>query len=397
MRADGDAHRKTPMPERGYLVIADITGYTAFLSGSELEHAEDSLKDLLDLLIEQTKPPLVISRLEGDAVISYAPEASFLQGQTLVEILENTYVAFRHARQRMQLNTSCTCNACRNIPNLDLKFFVHHGTYVLQEMAGHKELVGSDVNMAFRLTKNSIIQDLGVNAYVAYTDPAVEALGIRAFCIEMQSHKEEYEHLGEVILYVQDLEPVWQRESRRQRVAVEPEEAQFTVEIEVPAEPPLVWDYFTKPEYRRVLFEVESMDINDVNAGRVDERAVYICAHGDYDVQQPVLDWKPFDYYTIETPMPGGISAMITTQFIATENGTMVHMMCGGLKGSIIARNLAKLMLGKFRADSQRSAEALRDIIIKQLESGETVRPEVSIVPADQVVEAAQASLSRAD
>jgi len=56
--------------ERGYLVIADITGYTAFLSDSELEHAEDSLKDLLDLLIDQTKPPLVISRLEGDAVIS---------------------------------------------------------------------------------------------------------------------------------------------------------------------------------------------------------------------------------------------------------------------------------------------------------------------------------------
>ncbi len=75
------------MAERGYLVIADITGYTAFLNDSELEH---SLRDLLDLLIDQTKPPLVISRLEGDAVISYSPEASFLQGQTIVEIIENT-------------------------------------------------------------------------------------------------------------------------------------------------------------------------------------------------------------------------------------------------------------------------------------------------------------------
>ena len=45
------------MAERGHLVIADITGYTAFLSDSELEHAEDSLKDLLDLTIGQTKPP----------------------------------------------------------------------------------------------------------------------------------------------------------------------------------------------------------------------------------------------------------------------------------------------------------------------------------------------------
>jgi sulfate adenylyltransferase subunit 1 (EFTu-like GTPase family) len=105
------------MAERGFLVIADITGYSAFLRGSELDHAEDSLKDLIGLLIEQTKSPLVISRLEGDAVISYAPEASFLQGQTMVEIVENTYVEFREARQHMQLNTSCTCNACQNIPN----------------------------------------------------------------------------------------------------------------------------------------------------------------------------------------------------------------------------------------------------------------------------------------
>ncbi len=57
----------------GLLLIADITGYTAFLQESELEHAEDSLRSLLNLLLEQTGPPLVISRLQGDAVISYAP------------------------------------------------------------------------------------------------------------------------------------------------------------------------------------------------------------------------------------------------------------------------------------------------------------------------------------
>ena len=98
----------------------------------------------------------MISRLEGDAVISYAPEASFLQGQTMVEIIENTYVKFREARQRMRLNTSCGCNACQNIPNLDLKFFVHHGTYVLQKIANYTELVGNDVNAVHRLLKNRI-------------------------------------------------------------------------------------------------------------------------------------------------------------------------------------------------------------------------------------------------
>ena len=272
------------MAERGYLVIADITGYTAFLSGSELDHAEDSLKDLLDLLIDQTKPPLVISRLEGDAVISYSPEASFLQGQTLVEIIENTYVRFREARQRMRLNTNCPCNACQNIPNLDLKFFVHYGEYVLQEMPGYLELVGNDVNVAHRLMKNQIKEDTEISAYAAYTQAAVDGLGIREFVDEMQEHLEEFPDVGEVKLYVEDLEPVWQRESKRRRVLVDPEDAFFVAEMEIPAQPPLVWDFFTSPQYRMILNGYDSIEIDGLKSGRVDVGSAFVCAHGEKEL-----------------------------------------------------------------------------------------------------------------
>ncbi len=384
------------MAERGYLVIADITGYTAFLRGSELDHAEDSLKDLLDLLIDQTKPPLVISRLEGDAVISYSPEASFLQGQTMVEIIENIYVRFREARQRMRLNTACTCNACQNIPNLDLKFFVHHGTYVLQKMANYTELVGNDVNVAHRLMKNTIKEETGITAYAAYTEAAVNALGIHEFVDEMTEHTEEFPDVGEVKLYVEDLEPVWQRESKRRRVFVDPEEAFFAIETEIPAEPPLVWDYFTKPEYRTVMMGSDSMEISDKRAGRTDEGAVYICAHGEAKILQPVLDWRPFEYYTYELPMPGGLSVSITIRFIPTEKGTRVLALCSEFQGPIIARNVARLARGRMQAESQKGVDALREVIIKELESGVAVRPEASSIPADQVTEAAKTSLVEA-
>lgn len=384
------------MAERGYLVIADITGYTAFLNDSELEHAEDSLKDLLDLLIDQTKPPLVISRLEGDAVISYSPEASFLQGQTMVEIIENTYVRFREARQRMRLNTSCTCNACQNIPNLDLKFFVHHGTYVLQKMANFTELVGNDVNIAHRLMKNHIKEKTGIVAYAAYTKAAVDALGIHEFVEEMQEHTEEFPDVGEVKLYVEDLLPVWQRESKRRRVFVDIKDAFFVTETEIPAEPPLVWDYFTKPEYRTIMMGSDSMEATDKIAGRMDEGAVYVCAHGDTKILQPVLDWRPFEYYTIEMPMPGGLSVKITTRLIPVEGGTRVVGLCSKPRGSIIARNVAKLAAGRAQSNSQKSVDALKEIIIKELESGAAVRPEASSVASDQVTAAAQASLAEA-
>ena len=111
------------MADNGVLVIADIPGNTTYLSGTGLEYAPDSLRSLLELLVHHTKEPLRIFRLEGDAVISFALDQSFIRRQTPLENLEMIYVAFRQSQQRMRLNLSCTDDACKNIPNLDLKFF----------------------------------------------------------------------------------------------------------------------------------------------------------------------------------------------------------------------------------------------------------------------------------
>jgi uncharacterized protein YndB with AHSA1/START domain/uncharacterized protein YbcV (DUF1398 family) len=383
------------MAQHGYIVIADITGYTTFLSGSELEHAEDSLKDLLDVLIEQAKPPLVISRLEGDAVISYAPDASFLQGQTMVEIIENTYVEFREARQRMRLNTNCPCNACQNIPNLDLKFFVHHGTYVLQKMTSYMEMVGNDVNVAHRLPKNHIKEQTGISAYAAYTEAAVEALGIHEFVVEMQEHVEQIPDIGEIRLYVENLQPVWERESRRRRVFVEPEDAFFTIEMEIPAAPALVWDYLTKPEYRMYLTQSDTAKITGKNLGRIEEGSAYICAHGDRSVRHPVLDWRPFEYYTYEAPWPAGLTVITTMRLVPMDGGTHV-MAIYGLRGPAISRIIVKSQRKRLQAESQKGLIALKEIIEQELNSGVAVRPEAAHVAPGQIAEAVKASLAEA-
>ncbi len=186
----------------------------------------------------------------------------------------------------MQLNTTCTCNACRNIPNLDLKFLVHFGTYVLQDMLTYKELVGSDVNLVHRLLKNRIVEATGIAAYAAYTQPAVEELDVQPLCQTMQPHRESYEHLGEIGLYVQDMHAVWEQARQQQRVVVEPEKALLILETEIPAPPPLVWDYVTKPEYRAILMGADSMRRDDPASGRTSTGTVYYCAHGDTWIPQ---------------------------------------------------------------------------------------------------------------
>lgn len=388
------------MATNGCIVIADITGYTAYLKGSELEHAEDSLRSLLQVMIEHTKSPLVISRLEGDAVISYAPQGSFLQGQTLVELLENTYVAFRQARQRMRLNTTCTCNACQNVPNLDLKFFVHHGSYVLQQMPNYTELVGNDVNVVHRLTKNRIVEQTRLRAYAAYSEQAVEALQLGEFAAELHSHRESFADVGEVQLYVQDLAPVWQRERERRRTVVAEAEAGFVIELEIPAPPPLAWDYFTKPEYRKIMQGAESMPVENRTMGRTAEGSVYYCAHGGMTVPQPVLDWRPFDYYTYETQMPMGLACVITIRFDPIDEGraTRVVGLMGKPQGGLLPRLLmsAPPMMKMVISNVEAGWQALEQVVLDELESGAVVRSETAAVEEEQLGQAVKASLAEA-
>jgi class 3 adenylate cyclase len=56
------------------LVIADISGYTQFIQANKTSilHAEEIISQLLEVVIEKATYPLVLNKLEGDAVLMYA-------------------------------------------------------------------------------------------------------------------------------------------------------------------------------------------------------------------------------------------------------------------------------------------------------------------------------------
>ncbi len=85
----------------------------------------------------------------------------------LLDTIERCYFGFRRRRRDVRQATSCECNACSRIPDLDLKFVVHHGEAILQKVAGRQELLGSDVIVVHRLLKNEVVErtrDRGVRA-----------------------------------------------------------------------------------------------------------------------------------------------------------------------------------------------------------------------------------------
>ena len=207
-------------PEPACIVIADITGYTSYLAGVELDHAQDILADLVDTVVGGLRPPFRLAKLEGDAAFTYVITAT-VDSSALMDTIERTYFAFRRRLRDIGQASVCDCNACIRMPNLDLKFLAHHGTILLQRVAGREELVGSPVIVAHRLLKNAVTESTGFGAYVLYTDDCLRAAGVEdPETLGLIEHRETYDHLGEIVGWVADLEAAWQADLGRTRIVV---------------------------------------------------------------------------------------------------------------------------------------------------------------------------------
>jgi hypothetical protein len=200
-----DKEKKTmeSKTKKGYLVLADISGYTSFLATTELEHAHIALSYLLETIVEKMGHALTISKLEGDAVFAYLEEGELPAGGTLLALIDQTYLAFRDQAETLHQGTTCPCKACQEILTLDLKFMVHHGDFIIQQVAGIKDLLGSDVNLVHRLLKNSVAESTGWRGYALFTLQGLERSQADKKAFVQQS--ESYEHLGEVETYVVDM------------------------------------------------------------------------------------------------------------------------------------------------------------------------------------------------
>jgi class 3 adenylate cyclase len=305
--------------EHGYLVLADISGYTSYLAGVELEHAQDILRDLLEVIVEQFQPVLTLSKLEGDAVFASAPDTHLPRGECMFEILESTYAAFRDRVAACVRRTICQCAACRAIPSLDLKFIVHYGAYVAQRVAGGVELVGSDVNLVHRLLKNSVSEATGWRAYALFTEAALQRLGIRPD--GMQQQTETHEHLGVVVTSSLDMQPRYQQLTDARRVTLAPEVAYVVITQMVAAPPPVVWTWLNDPQKRNLYQPGVTWSAEDRPGGRSGPGARNHCAHGKGVLVETVLDWRPFEYCTVEA-VAGRMTMLETDRFFPTADGS---------------------------------------------------------------------------
>ena len=315
------------MANKGYFIITDISGYTEYLTESELDHAHETLQGLFDAQLEHIKFPLKISGFRGDAIFMYTPETCFVNPQSFIETLENLYIGFSDTLRQMQFNTTCQCRACKNIGKLDLKMCIHYGEYLVQKLGDREELLGADVIVPHRMLKNNVIEQTGIKSYALFSDVAAQALGLHNLCEPLTPHKETYEHLGDVNMLVHNLRSAWGREQNRKSHIVDPETAWIAIEVEVPCQPSLIWDMVTTPALEGPLLGLEYVKRIDELGGRTKPESKFHCAHSSGDFFNKVVDWKPFDYFTVQQ-FVAGLEYYRTIRFLYDGDKTkvMVHV-----------------------------------------------------------------------
>jgi len=119
---------------QGPLLLADISGYTAFLQAVTEAHRDDAFADgavpeayrlmssLLDGIVACIVPPFTLSKLEGDAVFVFADAGSDVpSGEALLDTIRACYADF-HSRladvgePRMEVRIASTDSIQQGLP-----------------------------------------------------------------------------------------------------------------------------------------------------------------------------------------------------------------------------------------------------------------------------------------
>jgi class 3 adenylate cyclase len=355
------------------LVIADISGYTSYLAGVELDHANDILADLMNTVVGALRPTFRLSKVEGDAAFVFAPPER-LDGSILLDKIEGCYFAFRRRLLSIQQASSCECNACLLIPGLDLKLVAHHGQAAPQTIAGRTDLVGHHVNVVHRLLKNSI----PIRAYAFFTDACFDAAGLDGAALEMNRHVESFDGVGEVGGWWEDLQRAFRLEMERSRVYVSEPDAIMSYGYEAPTSADHLWELLTAPA-KRPLWQIGVSQVMQRD-GRRRPGTVNHCMHGEDAILQEILDWRPPRYVTTRSKV-GDAELVITEEVVPIDGGARVNVRLRRPRGK---RETAAFEAVRAMVEPTIPMEAARLLELVKTESIDEPPPEAPLAAPDE-------------
>ena len=297
-------------PEPACLLIADISGYTSYLAGVELDHAQDILADLIGhgRRLRSGRPSGWRSSRATPPSPTRSPRPS--TARRCMDTIERTLLRLPPAAARHRPGVGLRLQ--RLHPDARPRPQVRRPSRDDRPPAdGRPRGAGrqSDVIVVHRLLKNDVDETTGAAAPTRSTRRTASrrwASTIRP-PLGLIEHRETYEHLGEVdrlgrrprrgLADEQDADAGRRRADRRRRGR--------TTYDPAAAPPAVAWEFLTSPA-RRPRWQAGVTDDRRAGApaGRRGVGTTNHCVHGKDAIVEEILDWRPYDYCTHRSQMP---------------------------------------------------------------------------------------------
>ena len=183
------------MAESATILLPDISGYTEFLTKTELVHSSHIINELLEAILAANSGEFVLSEVEGDALLLYQ-KGKPIEADALVRQCLSMFESFHTQLKIIERDSICHCGACKTASNLTLKFIAHHGLVQEIKVRQFTKASGLDMVVAHRLMKNRIASDEYVLATTSCFD--FSSLPQAPGALAWQRSNDEYPAIGTI-------------------------------------------------------------------------------------------------------------------------------------------------------------------------------------------------------
>jgi len=259
------------MATEGTFILADIGGYTGFLTGVGIEHGKEITSHLFNSLLKCNRGRWKVANIEGDCIFFYCEGRE--PPEELLDHIRTLYTDFSDRTVDIASRSSCPCGACSRTSDLKLKFIVHGGEFDKQKIGNREELIGPEVVVAHRLLKNSV----PVAEYALVTPALGNLSGSET---PATSGSDTYQDVGTVEYKYLDLASMRQEHEQASQVFLDEKTAKMVLTTVVDAPPEVVWEAMTDTsqllQWFKTLKSFDHVQGEDRGLGEV-----HRCVHND--------------------------------------------------------------------------------------------------------------------
>ena len=176
------------------------------------------------------------------------------------------------------------------------------------------------MNLIHRLTKNHLTEATGWRAYMMLTEQCLNHIHLDLANAYVQM--EEYEHLGEIKTFNINLHQRYKKVTEARRIILDEKDADLALQIDFPTPPAVTWEWIHNPDKRNLWKGGHvTWSTGDRPQGRPGVGSSNHCAHGESISTEVMVDWHPFEYYTVHSFEKGKHAFTETMRFEALPNG----------------------------------------------------------------------------